>query len=64
MADLRNQDFPDTVLFFELECGHPALRVIEIKIRFMHSNLDLNLFPGRTFRVDSLIRKEFHVYRF
>ena len=26
-ADPQNEDFPNTVLFFELRCTHPALRV-------------------------------------
>ena len=29
VADLVFQNFPDTVLLFELGCAHPALRVIE-----------------------------------
>ena len=27
VAYLQNEDFPDTVLLFELGCAHPALRV-------------------------------------
>ena len=29
VAYLQNEDFPDTVLLFELGCAHPALRVTE-----------------------------------
>ena len=29
VADLHFEDFPNTVLLFELECAHPALRVTE-----------------------------------
>ena len=29
VADLRFEDFSNTVLFFELGCAHPALQVIE-----------------------------------
>ena len=33
VAYLQNEDFPDTVLLFEMRCAHPALRVTEnIKI--------------------------------
>ena len=29
VADLHFEDFPNTVLLFELGCAHPALRVIK-----------------------------------
>ena len=29
VADLHFEDFPNTVLLFELGCAHPALRVTE-----------------------------------
>ena len=35
---------------------------MEIKLRFIHSNLDLNPFPGMARRVDSASRKDFQVY--
>ena len=28
-AELQNEDFPNTVLLFELGCAHPALRVTD-----------------------------------
>ena len=37
---------------------------MKIKLRSIRSNLDLNPFPGIALRVDSAIRKEFHVYSF